>query len=136
MYLQGILYTSIYINATLPFWLGMGLGGDVIHLRSNIFYCVYPHYSSARLSQLFMSSESKDRCPLYAGHSRIKGSSVYILFIWQKLHSRCSFGTLIYLPVSICSLWVDMLISRMAFLCFMFVRFKYFSCLNCCFNFA
>ena len=29
--LQGILYTTIYINATLPFWLDMGLGWEVIH---------------------------------------------------------------------------------------------------------
>ena len=32
-YLQGILYTTIYMNVTLPFWLRMGLGGEVIQLR-------------------------------------------------------------------------------------------------------
>ena len=37
-YLQGILYTTIYMNVTLP-WLDMGLGGEVRHLRSNFPIC-------------------------------------------------------------------------------------------------
>ena len=125
----------------LPFCLGMGLGGEVIHLPSQCnqklpnlfsvlrspisktyFMACIPTSSAPDPVSFLLSSESKaDRCSLYAGHSRIKCSSVSILFIWQKLHSRCSFGTLMYLPVSICSLWIDIFISRMAFLCFMFI---------------